>query len=64
MGLGRGRAGEGAGSAHNHVNDGVDGLLHIDLPGGLQAGGSEVAAVGVVCGDDVQPLVLGVGRAE
>lgn len=52
------------GSAHNHVDDCVDGLLHINLPGGLQAGGGEVAAVGVVCGNDVQPLVLGVGRVE
>lgn len=52
-GLGKGLLG-----AHNHINDGVDGLLHVELPRWLQAGGSEVAAVGMVRGDDVEPLVL------
>lgn len=52
------------GVAHNHVDDGVDGFLHIDTLGWLQAGGSEVAAVGLVCGNDVEPLVLGLGGGE
>lgn len=55
---------QGMGSTHNHVDDGVDGFLHIKLPGWLQAGSGEVAAVGMVCGDDVEPLVLELGRAE
>lgn len=58
---GGGRLGRGTGGAHNHVDDGVDGLLHVEVPGRLQAGGGEVAAVGMVRGDDVEPLVLGVG---
>lgn len=58
---GGGRLGGGTGGAHNHVDDGVDGLLHVEVPSRLQAGGGEVAAVGMVCGDDVEPLVLGVG---
>lgn len=55
---------EGAGCTHNHVDDGVDGFLHVELPGWLQAGGSEVAAVGMICGDDVEPLILGLGCGE
>lgn len=62
--MGRVWAGEGEGSAHDHVNDGVDGFLHIKIPGCLQAGGGEVAAVGMVRGDDVEPLVLGLGGEQ
>lgn len=51
----------GTGSTHNHVDNGVDGFLHIKLPGWLQAGGGEVAAVGMVRGNDIEPLVLGLG---
>lgn len=64
MSLGRGWTGEGSGGAYNHVNDGVDGIFHIKLPGWLQAGGGEVAAVGMVCGNDVEPLVLWLGDKE
>lgn len=64
MSLGRGWAGEEAGSAHNHVDDGVDGILHVKLTGWLQAGGSEVAAVGMVRGNDVEPLVLQLGDED
>jgi len=58
---GRGELSRGTVSAHNHLNDVVDGLLHIKLPGWLQACGSAVAAVGMVCGNDVETLVLGLG---
>lgn len=58
---GRGGLSRGTGSAHNHLDDVVDCLLHIEIPGWLQAGGSEVAAVGMVRGNDVETLVLGVG---
>lgn len=58
---GRGGLSRGTGSAHNHLDDVVDCLLHIEIPGWLQAGGSEVAAVGMVRGNDVETLVLGLG---